>query len=111
MNKLILIGNVGRDAESKTTENGGLVLFNLGVSESRKNERGEYENIRTDWFACNIYTQKLETAEKIAALIKKDSKLSVIGKMQSREYEKKDGTKTTAWNVKVEEFEVLTTKN
>ena len=111
MNHITIIGNVGRDAESKTTENGALVLFNVGVSETRKNEHGEYENIRTDWFACNIYTQKTETAEKIAALIKKGSKVAVEGKMQSREYEKKDGTKTTAWSIKVEQFEVLSTKN
>lgn len=110
MNKIFLTGNVGRDAETRTTVNGGMVLFNIGVSESRKNEKGEYETTRVDWFSCNIYTQKPETAEKIAGIIKKGNKLSVIGKMQSREYEK-DGQKHTGWNVKVEEFEVLTTKS
>lgn len=109
MNKITLIGNVGQNAQSAETKNGGMVTFSLGVSESRKNEQGEWETTRTDWFSCAIYVQKKETADHMATIITAGSKLAVVGKMQSREYEK-DGQKHTGWNVKVEEFEILSQK-
>ena len=41
MNSLHITGNVGQQAQSKDVENGGLVTFSVGVSESRKNEQGD----------------------------------------------------------------------
>ncbi len=109
MNSITLIGNVGQQAQSKNVENGGLVTFSLGVSESRKNEQGEYETTRVDWFNCIIPTSKKESADKLATIITSGAKVGLRGKMQSREYEK-DGQKHTGWSVRVEVFEILTTK-
>lgn len=110
MNKLTIIGNVGQQAQSKNVENGGLVTFSVGVSESRKNEQGEYETTRVDWFNCIIPTNKKETADKLAGIITAGAKVGIHGKMQSHEYEK-DGQKHIGWSVRVQEFEILTTKD
>lgn len=109
MNSLNITGNVGQQAQSKDVENGGLVTFSVGVSESRKNDQGVYETTRVDWFNCIIPTSKRETADKVAAILTAGAKVAVRGKMQSREYEK-DGQKHIGWSVRVQEFEILTTK-
>lgn len=109
MNQITLTGNVGHSAQSKNVENGGLVTFSLGVSERKKNEQGEYETTRVDWFNCIIPTSKKETADKLASIITSGAKIALTGKMQSREYEK-DGQKHIGWSVKVEIFEIMTTR-
>jgi single-strand DNA-binding protein len=110
MNKITLIGHVGHSAQVRATENGGMVTFTLAVNERRKNQQGEWENARTDWFDCVLYAQKKEAAEKIASLMPSGTRIALNGKMQSREYEK-DGQKRTAWSVRVEDFELLTYKD
>ena len=54
MNRITLIGHTGHSAVSRATENGGMVTFSLAVSERRRNEQGEWENSRTDWFDPTI---------------------------------------------------------
>ena len=109
MNRISLIGHTGHSAVARQTENGGMVTFSLAVSEVRKNAQGQWETTRTDWFDCAIYTKSKESADKLADVIKGGTRLAVGGKMQSREYEK-DGQKRIAWGVRVEDFELLQTK-
>ena len=109
MNRITLSGNLGHGAQSRTTNNGGMVTFSMAVSERRKNEQGQWETTRTDWFDCVIYTREASSAERIAGHLTNGTRLLLSGKMQSREYEK-DGQKRTAWQVRVEEFEILSSK-
>lgn len=109
MNKIILTGNVGHSAQSRGTDNGGMVTFTLAVNERRRNEQGEWENARTDWFDCVLYTSKKESADKIAQVLPSGTRIAVTGRMYSREYEK-DGQKRTGWSVRVDEFEILQMK-
>lgn len=106
MNRITLIGNTGHSAVSRATDNGGMVTFSLAVSETRKNEQGEWETTRTDWFDCVLYTRTKEGASSLGASLKSGTRLAVSGKMQSREYEK-DGIKRKAWSVRVDELEIL----
>lgn len=110
MNRITLIGHTGHSAVSRATENGGMVTFSLAVSERRRNEQGEWENSRTDWFDCVLYTATKEGASTLGASIKSGTRLAVTGKMQSREYEK-DGIKRQAWSVRVDELEFLQSKD
>lgn len=109
MNKIVLTGNVGHSAQSRKTDNGGMVTFTLAVNERRRNEQGEWENARTDWFDCVLYTSKKESADKIAQVLEGGTRIGITGKMQSREYEK-DSQKIKAWSVRVDEFEILAGK-
>lgn len=65
MNRITLIGHTGHSAVSRATENGGMVTFSLAVSERRRNEQGEWENSRTDWFDCVLYTATKEGASTL----------------------------------------------
>lgn len=109
MNKIFLIGHTGHSAVSRATENGGMVTFSLAVSERRRNEQGEWENSRTDWFDCVLYTATKESSDKIAQVLPSGTRIAVTGRMYSREYEK-DGQKRTGWSVRVDEFEILQMK-
>ena len=108
MNNIMLIGNTGRSAESRATQNGGMVTFSLAVSDRRRNERGEYENIRTDWFDCVMYTNTQEGASRFGNALPAGSKVAVRGEMQSQQYEK-EGHKLTSWRVLVRDVEILYT--
>lgn len=104
MNRITLIGNTGHSAVSRKTENGGMVTFSLAVSERRKNDSGQWETTRTDWFDCVVYTRTAEGASQLGASITHGTRLGVTGKMYSRQYEK-DGIRRTAWSVRVDEVE------
>ena len=106
MNRITLIGNTGHSAVSRKTENGGMVTFSLAVSERRKNDQGQWENARTDWFDCVVYTRTAEGASQLGASITHGTRLGVTGKMYSRQYEK-DGIRRTAWSVRVDEVEFV----
>ena len=109
MNKITLSGNTGHSAVSRPVEKGGMVTFSLAVSDRRKNEQGEWETIRTDWFDCVVFTSTAEGASKLGAAITSGTRMIVTGEMQSRQYEK-DGIKRTAWSVRVDELEIISAR-
>ena len=109
MNRITLTGNTGHSAVSRATEKGGMVTFSFAVSDRRKNDQGEWETIRTDWFDCVVYTSTQESANRLGAAITSGTHLLVTGEMQSRQYEK-NGVKRTAWNVRVDELEFINNK-
>jgi single-strand DNA-binding protein len=109
MNKIVLTGNCGHNATIRTTDKGGMVTFSLAVGDRRKNDKGEWEQIRTDWFDCVIYTNTADGANKLGASITSGTRMLITGEMQSRQYEK-DGVKRTAWNVRVNELEFIGNK-
>ena len=106
MNRITISGNTGHSAVSRATQNGGMVTFSLAVSDRRKNEKGDYETIRTDWFDCVMYTSTAEGASRFGAALPAGTKVLVSGEMQSSQYEK-DGQKRTSWRILVREIEIL----
>lgn len=99
MNKIVIHGHLGRDPELKPYktskgEDGKLVSFAVGVSRTSGDE--------TDWFDCTAFGK---TAEVIDKFLRKGSEVIIEGAMESRKYEAKDGSKRTAWGIRVERFE------
>lgn len=89
LNKATLIGHLGKDVELKYTPNGTAVAnFSLAVSESYKNESGEWVE-KTEWF--NVVAWK-KTAETCSNYLRKGSKVYLEGKITNESYEK-DGEK------------------
>ena len=88
VNKVILIGNLGRDPESRSFANGGkAVKFSLATSENwtRDGQRQE----RTEWHNVVIYDEKIgDVAERF---LRKGSKVYIEGAMQYREYDDANG--------------------
>ncbi|MFM2193992.1 MAG: Single-stranded DNA-binding protein [Chloroflexota bacterium] len=103
VNKVICIGNLGRDPETKFLSNGDAVCnFSIACSESWKNKDGEKQE-RTEWVRCVAY-KKL--AEICGEYLKKGSQVYIEGKMQTREWEK-DGVKRYSTEVIVSEMRML----
>lgn len=106
MNKVFLIGNLTRDPELSETASGVAVCrFSVAVTRDFKNSNGERE---TDFFNLTTWREK---AELCARYLKKGNKVAVMGSLQNRSYEDKDGVKRTATDVVVDNVEFLTPKN
>jgi single-strand DNA-binding protein len=84
VNKVILLGNVGKDPEVKFLPSGSAVAnFTLATSERFKDKAGEWQD-RTEWHNLTAY-QRL--AEIIRDYVKKGSKLYVEGRIQTRSWD------------------------
>ena len=102
LNKVTLIGNVGRDVEVKQFDNGGRIAkFPLATTESYKSKSGEkVEN--TTWHNIVI---RAEGLSKIAEMyVGKGSQVAVEGKLYVREYENKEGMKAKITEIVVDQF-------
>ena len=90
VNKVILIGNLGRDPEVRTFQNGGKVCnFSLATSESWKdNNTGERQE-RTSWHNIAIFNDRL--AEIAEQYLKKGSQIYVEGQLETRKWQDQAG--------------------
>lgn len=103
MNKTLLIGNLTRDVELTTLSNGKYISkFSIAVKRHYRNEEG---NIESDFI--NIVTFGTQ-AENCAKYLKKGSKVSVVGRIQTGSYEK-DGSKRYTFDIIAEEIEFIST--
>ncbi len=105
MNKVFLIGNLTRDPELTETPNGVMVCrFSIAVSREYANADGNRE---TDFFNITVWRGRAEVCGKY---LKKGSKVAVVGSLQNRSYEDKDGVKRTVTDIIANEVEFLTPK-
>ena len=109
MQKVILIGNLGKDPEVKSFDNGGkIVNFTVGVTErGYKTWEGKEIPDHTEWFNCSVRQNGL--AGVVEQYVKKGNKVYVEGKLRTREYEK-DGQKKYLTELLVDNMELLTPK-
>jgi len=90
VNKVMLIGNVGRDPEVRYTQSGAPVAsFSMATSESWKNQSGEWQE-KTEWHNIVCWRFLAERAEKY---VKKGTRLYIEGKLSTRNWDDKDGKK------------------
>ena len=105
MNKIILIGNLTRDPEFATTQSGvNVCKFAIAVSRDYTNEDGNRE---TDFFTITVWRNKAEICNKY---LKKGSKVGIVGSLQNRSYEDKDGVVRHVTEIVASEVEFLTPK-
>jgi single-strand DNA-binding protein len=87
VNKVILLGNVGKDPEIRSTPGGVIVAsFSLATSDRFQDAQGNWQD-RTEWH--NLVTFK-RTAEIVRDYVKKGTKLYVEGKLQTRSWDDKE---------------------
>jgi single-strand DNA-binding protein len=108
VNKVILLGNVGKDPEVKFLPSGQAVAnFGLATSERFKDKGGEWQE-RTEWHNVTAYAR---TAEIIRDYVKKGSKLYVEGRIQTRNWDDKDtGKKVYRTEIIVNDLVLLSGK-
>ncbi len=104
LNKVILIGNLGRDPELKMTTSGQQVCrFSLATTETWKNQQGERQS-KTEWHNIVIWGKQAETAEKY---LRKGKQVMIEGRIQYREYTDQAGVKKTACDIRCDNFVML----
>ena len=106
MNKVYLIGNLTRDPEISTTTSGiSVCRMSIAVSRRFANAEGSRE---TDFFNITAWRG---TADNCARFLKKGNKIAVSGSIQTRTYDKQDGTKGFSIDIIADEVEFLTSRN
>lgn len=105
MNKVILIGRNTKDIELKSTNSGkSIASFTLAVNRDFKNAEGKYD---ADFINCVAFDQK---AEIISRHIRKGDRFAVVGKLNTRTYDKADGSKAYVTEVIVDGFDFIEPK-
>jgi single-strand DNA-binding protein len=104
VNKVILVGNVGKDPEVRYLENGTPVCkFSLATSESYTNKNGE-KVTNTEWHNIVMWRNLAELAQK---WVKKGSTLYIEGKISSRTWDDKEGNKHYATDIVADTFKFV----
>ena len=106
MNKVFLIGNLTRDPELSETP-AGVSVCRIGLAVNRDFKNGNGERV-TDFFNLTVWRER---ADLCARYLKKGNKIAVMGSLQNRTYDDKDGVKRTVTDVVVDNVEFLTPKN
>lgn len=105
MNKVYLIGNLTKDVDVAETPSGvNVARFTLAVSRPYTNSNGDRE---ADFHNCIAWRG---LGERIAQYCRKGDKLAIVGSLQNRSYEDKDGNKRYVTEIVVSEAEFLTPK-
>ena len=105
MNKVFLIGNLTKDPELTETPSGVAVCkFSIAVSRDYTNAEGNRES---DFFNIVVWRGRAENCGKY---LKKGNKVAIVGSLQNRSYEDKDGVKRNVTEVIASEVEFLTPK-
>ena len=90
LNKVMIIGNVGRDAELRYTANGtALSNFSVAVNSNRRSQSGEWEE-ETEWFNVTIWA---DLAERISQYITKGIPIYVEGRLRTRNWDDDQGVR------------------
>jgi len=96
LNKVMLIGNAGRDAELRYLASGTpQSRFSLAVNSRRRNQSGEWED-QTEWFNITIFGDQ---AERVSQYITKGKQVYVEGRLQIRNWDDDQGVKRTSVDV------------
>jgi single-strand DNA-binding protein len=104
VNKVILLGNVGKDPEIRSTPGGTMVAnFSLATSDRFQDQQGNWQD-RTEWH--NLVAFK-RTAEIVRDYVKKGSKLYIEGKIQTRTWDDKEGVKHYKTEILVNDLSLL----
>ncbi len=104
VNKVILIGNLGADPELRYTPSGSAVAtFNMATTERWKNKDGQPQE-QTEWHRIVLWNRPAEVAKEY---LRKGSSVYVEGRLQTRNYEDKDGIKRYVTEVVGQRMQLL----
>ena len=103
VNKVILVGNLGRDPESKSFQNGGKVVnLRIATSENWKDRSSGERREKTEWHSVAIFNENLaNTAERY---LRKGSKVYLEGQLQTRKWQGQDGADRYSTEIVLQNF-------
>ena len=109
MNKIILIGNLTRDPELRTTPNGITVCdFTIAVNRRKYGQQAQQDGNDADFFRITAWRQLGENCAKYLA---KGRKVFVTGPLSARTYQANDGSTRVSLEVTAEDVEFLSSRN
>lgn len=103
VNKVILVGNLGRDPEVRSFQNGGRVAnLRIATSENWKDKATGERKEKTEWHNVDIFNDRLvEIAEKY---LRKGAKVYIEGQLETRKWTDKDGQERYTTSVVLKQF-------
>ncbi len=103
VNKVILVGNLGRDPEARTTQNGNkLVNMSVATSEQWKDRQTGERREKTEWHRVVVFDERI--AETCERYLKKGSKVYLEGTLQTRKWTGNDGNERYTTEVVIPRF-------
>lgn len=109
VNKVILIGNLGRDPETRYTPNGAMnVTFSIAVSKRWNDQQGQQQE-KTTWFRVTGWNKMAETLDKLSqsGALAKGKQVYVSGALDTSEYTDQSGVLRTNLEVRADEVQLL----
>ncbi|MBI3130682.1 MAG: single-stranded DNA-binding protein [Acidobacteria bacterium] len=104
MNKVLLIGNLGKDPELKMTPGGQpMARFSVATTETWKDKDGGKQS-KTEWHNIVVWGKQAEIAEKF---LRKGKQVLIEGRIQYREYQDQAGVKKYATDIRCDNFQML----
>jgi single-strand DNA-binding protein len=103
VNKVILIGNLGKDPEVRRMQNGDAVVnLSVATSESWRDKQSGERKEKTEWHRVVIFNENI--AKVVEQYCRKGSKVYLEGQLQTREWTDKDGVKKYSTEVVIQRF-------
>jgi single-strand DNA-binding protein len=103
VNKVILVGNLGKDPESRTFQNGGeVVSFSVATSESWKDKGSGDRKEKTEWHNVSIFSEGLARVAK--SYLRKGSKVYLEGQLETRKWQDQSGNDRYSTDVVLRQF-------
>ncbi len=103
VNKVILVGNLGKDPESRTFQNGGKVVsFSVATSENWKDKMSGERKEKTEWHNVSIFSEGL--ARVAEQYLKKGSKVYLEGQLETRKWQDQSGADRYSTDVVLRNF-------
>ena len=107
VNKVILVGRLGRDPETRYTGSGQAVAnFSVATDESYKDRNGERQK-RTEWHRITAWGKLAEICQQY---LKKGTMVYIEGRIQSREWQDKEGQKRTSFDIVANTMKMLSSR-
>ncbi|OFW02961.1 MAG: single-stranded DNA-binding protein [Acidobacteria bacterium RIFCSPLOWO2_02_FULL_68_18] len=104
VNKVILVGNLGRDAELRYTPGGAAVAtLNLATTEVWNDKQGQRQE-KTEWHRIVLWGKQAETLQEYLV---KGKQIYVEGRLQTRQWDDKDGNKRYTTEIKADRITLL----
>lgn len=106
-NRIVIVGNVGRDPESRTTSTGDAVAdFSVATTDRRRGPDGQTQE-QTTWFRVAAFGKLAETCQQY---LRKGSYVYVEGALSQREYTDRDGNQRQSLDVRARDMRMLDRK-
>ena len=107
VNRVILVGRLGKDPEMRYTPNGTAVCkFSLATDEGWRDQTGQLQK-RTEWHNIVAWTKLAENCQK---LLTKGKQIYVEGRIQTRQWDDRDGNKRRTTEIVIQRMRILTPK-